>query len=105
MLVINLVDRADVGVIQGRGSFGLTLEAGQSLGIFGYVIRQEFKRNEAIQLNVLRLIDHPHPAAAQLLDDAVMRNGLADHWRGSYVCETGKSMKAGELAVSRKDCC
>jgi hypothetical protein len=22
-----------------------------------------------------------------------VRNGLADHWRESYVCETGKSMK------------
>jgi hypothetical protein len=24
-----------------------------------------------------------------------MRDGLADHWRESYVCETGKSMNAG----------
>ena len=24
-------------------------------------------------------------------------SGLADHWRESYVCETGKSMKAAEL--------
>jgi len=39
------------------------------------------------------------------LDDAVVRDGLADHWRESYVCEAGKSMKAVELAVARKDSC
>jgi hypothetical protein len=27
----------------------------------------------------------------------VVRDGLADHWRESYVCETGKSMKAVDM--------
>jgi hypothetical protein len=35
-------------------------------------------------------------------DIAVGRAGLANHWRESYVCETGKSMKALGLAMSRK---
>jgi hypothetical protein len=34
-----------------------------------------------------------------------VRDGLVDHWRESYVCETGKSMKAMELAVAQEDCC
>jgi hypothetical protein len=34
-----------------------------------------------------------------------VRNGLPDHWRESYVCETGKSMKAMELVVAQEDCC
>jgi len=34
---------------------------------------------EAMQPRVLGFIHHTHPAAAQLLDDAVMRDGLADH--------------------------
>jgi len=50
-------------------------------------------------LLILGVIHVTHPAATQLLDNAVVRNGLADHWRESYVCETGKSMKAVELAV------
>jgi hypothetical protein len=38
--------------------------------------------------------------AAELFDDAIVRDVLADHgWRESYVCETGKSMKAPELPV------
>ncbi|MGA9543295.1 MAG: hypothetical protein WBQ85_06990, partial [Candidatus Sulfotelmatobacter sp.] len=28
----------------------------------------------------LGFVDHTHPAAAQLLDDVVMRDGLAKHW-------------------------
>ncbi len=34
---------------------------------------------------VLGLVNHTHPAAAQLFDDAVMRDSLVDHWRESYV--------------------
>jgi hypothetical protein len=29
-------------------------------------------------------------------------SGLADHWRESYVCEMGKSMKAEELPLSQE---
>jgi len=47
-----------------------------------------------MQLYVLSLVDHTHATAAQPLDDAVVRDGLSDHWRESYVDETGKSMKA-----------
>jgi hypothetical protein len=32
-----------------------------------------------------------------------VRNGLADHWRKSYVAKGGKSMQAVELAAARKD--
>jgi hypothetical protein len=32
--------------------------------------------------------------SGELFHDAVVRDGLADHWRESYVRETGKSMKA-----------
>ncbi len=52
-----------------------------------------------MQPRVLGLVDDAHAAAAQLLDDAVVRDGLADHWRESYVPERGKSMKPVELVV------
>jgi hypothetical protein len=32
-----------------------------------------------------------------------VRDGLADHWRESYVGETRKSMKATGLAVAERD--
>ena len=80
MLVVDFVDRADIGMIQRRGSFGFTLEAAQGLRVFGDLVRKELERDKATELHILGLVDHTHPSATQLLDDAVMRNGLADHW-------------------------
>jgi hypothetical protein len=34
--------------------------------------------DKAMQLHILGLVDHAHPAATELLDDAVMRDGFAD---------------------------
>ena len=47
--------------------------------IRGDVIGQELEGNEAIELNIFSLIDNTHPTASELLEDAVMGNGLADH--------------------------
>jgi hypothetical protein len=47
-----------------------------------------------MQAAVLSLVNHTHATTAQFLDNAVVRDGLADHWRESYFRETGKSMKA-----------
>jgi len=80
VLIVNFVDRANVGMIQRGRSFGFALEAAESLWVFGYVVGQEFKGNEAIQLNVLCLVHHTHTATTEPLDDAVMRDILADHW-------------------------
>jgi hypothetical protein len=42
------------------------------------VLRQEFQGDGAVQARVLRFIDHAHTTAAELLYDAIVRNGLAD---------------------------
>ena len=46
-----------------------------------------------------------HPAAPELLDNAVVRDGLTDHWRESYFGAVGKSMKAVELAMAQQVSC
>jgi hypothetical protein len=55
---------------------------------------------EAIQLNVLCLVDDTHSATTELLDDAIMRDGLANHRRECYVQEQIKSMKPEEMAIT-----
>ena len=40
--------------------------------------RQELQGDKSVQGYVFSLVDHTHPPATQLLDDAVVRNGLAD---------------------------
>src|SRR5215467_9245947 len=82
MLVINFVDGADVGMIQSGSGFGFTAESLKSLRILGNGLRQEFQRYKAAKRGVLGLVDNAHPATTELLDDAVVRNGLADERLG-----------------------
>src|SRR5712692_4314006 len=42
------------------------------------IVRQELEGHETTEPCVLRFVDHAHSAAAELLDDAVMGEGLAD---------------------------
>ena len=46
---------------------------------FGDVVRKELQRDKAMQLDVLGLVNNAHPSSAELLDNAVMRDNLADH--------------------------
>jgi hypothetical protein len=78
VLVVNFVDRADIRMIQCRSSFGFALKAAEDLPVFGYLVGQELEGNKPAKLYILGLIYHAHPAATELLDDAVVRNGLAD---------------------------
>ena len=104
VLVINLVDGADVGMIQGRSSFGFALEAAESLLIFGHFIGQELEGHKATEFDILGLVDHTHPAAAQFLDDAVVRNGLADHVI-EVVTAAAPSGAAGRRSAGRSAKC
>ena len=74
----NVVNRANVGVVEGGGGTSFTSETFQCLRVSGNVIRQELERNETTQLRVLGLVNDAHTATAELFDDAVARNCLAD---------------------------
>ena len=41
--------------------------------------RQKFQSHEAPKLGVFGFVNNTHPATAQLLNNAVMRDGLPDH--------------------------
>src|ERR1700731_1812086 len=75
----DFVDGTDVGMIQSRRGTSFPAEAFERLRVSGNIFRQELQGDEATKLGVLGLVNHPHPPAAQLLDDAVVRDGLADH--------------------------
>ena len=57
----------------------LALEAAERLGIASDFVGEEFQSDEAVQPRVLGLVTGP-AAATELLDDAVVGNGLADHF-------------------------
>src|SRR5262249_30589802 len=68
-----------MGMVQSGGGARFALKTLQSLAVLGKMFRQKLQGDEAAELGVLGLINHPHPAATQLLEDAVMRNGSAYH--------------------------
>jgi len=66
-------------VIQRGGSFGLPLETAEGLRVVGEFVGKELEGDVAAELEVFRLIHNAHTSATDLLDDAVVRDGLADH--------------------------
>ena len=79
VLLADVINCADVGVIQCGRSLGFALEAGEGLRVAGNVLGQELEGDKTMKPCVLGLVDNSHATAAQSLDDAVVRDGLADH--------------------------
>ena len=44
----------------------------------GHIVRHELEGDKAIEFDILSLVDDPHPATTELLDDAVVRDGLVN---------------------------
>src|SRR5258708_25494521 len=79
VLCTDVINRADVGVVQGRRGLRLALEPGEGMRVSGYVHRQKLERDETVETGILSFVHDSHSAATELLNDAEMRDGLADH--------------------------
>jgi hypothetical protein len=79
VLVVNFVDRADVGMVERRCRLRFPLKAAERLRVAGDLSRKELERDEAVQLDILGFVHDAHTAAAELFDNAVVRESLADH--------------------------
>ena len=75
----DVVNRADVGMIQCRRRLRLALEARQSLGVLSNFIRQELQGDKALETGVFGLVDDAHPTTTEFFENAVMRDCLFDH--------------------------
>jgi hypothetical protein len=73
------MDGADVGMIQSGSCTRLALEAFERRRVGTQFRREKLQGDPSAKSDVFRLIHHTHPAAAQLLQNAVVRDGLADH--------------------------
>ena len=72
----NIVNGADVGMIQRRSGLCFALETRERLGIRRNGIRQKFQRDKTQQACVFRLVNDAHPPAANPLDNAIVRDCL-----------------------------
>src|SRR5215831_2069645 len=73
-LLIDVVNRADVWMVQGGRGLCLSLKSVEGAGTDADFFRQELQSDRSRKLRVFGLIDHTHPAAAQFLQDLVMGN-------------------------------
>jgi hypothetical protein len=78
--LVNLMNRADVRMIESRGSLRFALETAERLRGLIDIVGEELERHQPTELYILCLEDHTHPSATEFLDDAVVRDGLTDHW-------------------------
>ncbi len=79
ILFPDVVDRANVGMVQRRCSLGLALETCECLSLSGHLVGQELQRNETVEAGVFGFVDHTHAAATQLIQDGVMRDFFPEH--------------------------
>ena len=98
VIFTDVVDGADIRVIERGGGAGFTLEPIERLGIVSEIVGKKFESDEAAEASVFSFVDDAHSAAAEFFDDAVMRDGLADqgrglvgHWRRFYGVTAGAS--------------
>jgi hypothetical protein len=80
ILLANVVDGANAGVVESGSGVGFAAKALQSLGILRHVFGQKLEGDGAVQASVLGFVDHTHSASTEFFNDAKVRDGLVDHW-------------------------
>src|SRR5579864_1501808 len=78
-LPANVVNGANIGMVQRGRSSGFELKTGERVRITGNLLGQELKGDEAMQSRVFSLVHHTHPATTEFVDDVVVRDGSPDH--------------------------
>jgi hypothetical protein len=63
--VSNLMNCANVGMVQCISRTRLSTKSFQRLRVFRKIVRKKFQRNEAPELSVLCLIHHTHTATTE----------------------------------------
>jgi len=84
----DVVNSADVGMVQRGSGFRLTPKSFQSLAVLGYVFWKELESNKPVEARVLCFVHHVHTAATEPLDDAIVRDGLVNQvWEFRHCAE------------------
>ncbi len=86
LLLLNIVNGADIRMIERRCGASFALEAFQSLRIVGNLVWKKLESDEATELEVFRFKYHTHATAANVADYAVMGNRLPNGLEGRAHC-------------------
>ncbi len=92
VVLADVVDGGDVGVVEDAGGFGLLLEAAQAIGVGGEGGGEDLDRDVAAEARVLGAVDLPHAAGADGGEDLVGAEagaGGEGHWVGGILVAGG----------------
>jgi hypothetical protein len=78
-VLLEAVNRGDIGVIQRGEERGFALKTGQPPGVTGEEIREDLDGDITLEILIMGAADDSHTTFAEFFDNPVMRNGLADH--------------------------
>ena len=97
----DVVDGDDVRMVERARRLGLLNEALLALRIGDLVVRQHLDGDDTIEVCVAGLVDHTHPALAELRFDSVAIERLTDH---GNVCMLASILVSGVLRTSHSGC-
>jgi len=80
-ILANIVERANMRMIERGGGTRFPQKAFERRGVRAKTFRQKFERHAASQTRIFRLVYHSHASAAELLQNAVMSDSGANHWK------------------------
>src|SRR5262245_30943914 len=98
-MLANVINRANVWMIQCCHSACFTLKTLQSLRIFSKVVGKVFQRDESLQPEIFGFVHNAHTSAAELFLNPVMTDNLADH-TAAVVARTSKVVD-GRYCITR----
>src|SRR5260370_39877051 len=104
-VLADFVNGADVGMVESGSRTRFPAESFKRLRVIGDIFGQELQRHEAAEFSVLSLVNNSHAATAEFLDDAVMRDHLADHWSRILRLGRGQVNESDGMVTSPKCCC
>jgi len=79
VLLANVINSADVRVVEGGSGMGFSAEAFEGQRILPQIFWKKFQGDCAVEAHILSLEDHAHTASAKSFQDAVVRDGFANH--------------------------
>ena len=103
-MVGDFVNGADVRVVQRGSGARFPAKTLQRLRILGHIIGQKFQGDKSAKHRVFRLIDDAHAAAAEFFDNAIVRDGLADHQGQILRGRIGQVNESGRDGSGEKGC-
>ena len=92
VLFADVVELADVGMIQGRDGAGFAFEACVRFGFFGEMFGENLDGDGAVEAGVARAVDFAHAACAEAglnFVGAELGAGSERHWVGGSISHRG----------------